>query len=66
MRGIGRVGKAWRRQLEGAVQFDGGGGALVAVRSVLVDHRALLARLAIIVIFFTIIAVMRAKPSFGL
>ncbi len=66
MRGIGRVGKAWRRQLEGALQFDGGSGALVDVRSVLVDRRALLARLAIIVIFFTIIAVMRAKPSFGL
>ena len=49
-----------------ALQIDGGGGVLADVRSVLVDRRALLARLAIIVIFFTIIAVMWAKPSFGL
>ncbi len=66
MSGVGRVNKEWHRRLEGALQLDGGGGAQLDVRSVLVDRRALLARLAIIAIFFTIIAVMRAKPSFGL
>ena len=63
---VGRVGNAWQRRLEGALGLDGGGAALADVRAVLVDRRALLARLAVIAIFFTIIMLMQAKPSFGL
>lgn len=63
---VGRVGNAWRRQLEGALRLDIGGGVLADVRSVLVDRRALLARLSIIAIFFTIMMLMQEKPSFGL
>ena len=60
---VGRVGRDWRRRLEGALQLDGGG-ALADVRSILGDRRALLARLAVIAIFFTIMMLMREKPSF--
>ena len=66
MRIVGRVGNEWRRRLEGALRLDEGGAALADVRSVLVDRRALLARLAVIAIFFTIIMLMEEKPSFGL
>ncbi len=63
---VGRVGNDWQRRLEGALRLDEGGAALADVRSVLVDRRALLARLAIITIFFMIMMLMQEKPSFGL
>ena len=62
---VGRVGNDWRRRLEGALRIDGGGAALADVRSILVDRRALLARLAVIAIFFMIMMLMAEKPSFG-
>ena len=66
MSAVGRIGNHWRRQLEGTLRIGASGPSLVDVRAVLVDRRALLARLAVIAIFFVIVALMQHKPSFGL
>ncbi len=66
MNGVGRIGNDWWRQLEGALRMGASGASIADVRAVLADRRALFARLAVIAIFFTIVALMQQKPSFGL
>ena len=64
---VARFGtEAWQRQLQSTLRPQTGGVALADVRGLLADRPALLARLAIIAIFLTVIVVMREKPSFGL
>jgi uncharacterized membrane protein len=63
---IGRMGTGpWQQHVQRVLQPSAGSVGVADVRALLADRRALLARVAVIVIFLTIIAVMRAKPSFG-
>ncbi len=63
---IGWIGTGpWQRNLQSVLRPGAGNAVLAEVRRLLVDRRALLARLAVIAIFLVIIGVMQAKPSFG-
>ena len=63
---VGRVSTTWQQQVQSALQPGAGVAAQAALRAILMDRRALLARWAVIAIFLTIIAVMRTKLSFRL
>jgi uncharacterized membrane protein len=62
---IGRAATAWQGQVRSLLAASGGA-AVADTQALLVDRRALVARLAIIAIFWTIRILMNQKPTFGL
>ncbi len=54
---VGRTATSWHQQIQAVLQPDGSGRALANVRGLLLDRRALLARVTIIAILFTMLVV---------